>query len=75
VVSSRDRTIKKQFTTENACTPDSRVTFIGDTFAASQLVRLYADPGSTVLFQFARNDGSGLASGNISVTGYLEDAN
>jgi hypothetical protein len=50
-------------------------TFIGDTFAASQLVRLYADPESTVLFQFARNDGSGLASGNISVTGYLEDAN
>ena len=49
-------------------------TFTGDVFAESQLLRLYADPGSTVLFQFARSQASGVASGNISVTGYLEDA-
>ena len=48
-------------------------TFTGDVFAACQLVRLYADPGSTVLFQLARSNTSGVASGNISVTGYLED--
>lgn len=49
-------------------------TFTGDVFAASQLVRLYADPRSTVLFQLARNQTTGVAGGNISVTGYLEDA-
>ena len=49
-------------------------TFIGDTFAASQMVRLYPDPGSTVLFEFARSDSAGVAAGNISLTGYLEKA-
>ncbi len=49
-------------------------TFIGDVFAASQLVRLYADPGSTVLFELARSGSAGVAGGNISVTGYLEPA-
>jgi hypothetical protein len=33
---------------------------------------LYADPGSTVLFEFARSDSAGVAAGNISVTGSLE---
>jgi hypothetical protein len=55
-----------------ALTPQG--TFIGATFAASQLVRLYADPGTTVIFELARSAATGVASGNISVTGYLEDA-
>jgi hypothetical protein len=44
----------------------------GDTFVASQLVRLYPDPGSTVIFQFVRNAVSGVASGNISLTGFVQ---
>jgi hypothetical protein len=42
-----------------------------DLYAASQLVRLYPDQGSQVSFVFSRSDTSGLASGSITVTGFL----
>ena len=44
----------------------------GDVFSASQLVKLYPNPGSRVIFQFARNGFAGPASGNISLTGFFE---
>jgi hypothetical protein len=42
-----------------------------DRYAASQLVRLYPDQGSQVRFVFSRSDTAGLASGGITVTGFL----
>lgn len=45
----------------------------GDSYAASQLVRLYPNPRTQVLFEFNRNNASGVASGNITVTGFLFD--
>ena len=44
----------------------------GEAFVASQLVRLYPDPGTTVIFEFARNAVSGVTSGNISLTGFVQ---
>lgn len=47
-------------------------TFGGDVFAASQIVKLYPNPGTNVIFEFSRNGFAGTASGNISLTGYLD---
>lgn len=40
-------------------------------FMASQQMRVYADPWTQVIFEVSRNASAGLASGNVSVTGYL----
>jgi hypothetical protein len=43
----------------------------GSVFMSTHMVRLYPDPGTTLIFEFARNAANGVASGNISVTGHL----
>jgi hypothetical protein len=44
-------------------------------FLASQATRIYTDPGADVLLRIDRSFGvTGLARGQISVSGYLEDA-
>jgi hypothetical protein len=42
-------------------------------FAASQPMRVYADPGTEVTGFVIRSDTTGTADGNISVSGYLVD--
>ena len=42
-------------------------------YKASQLVRIYGDPETDVMFGVARNNGTGTCSFNISVSGYLVD--
>jgi hypothetical protein len=42
----------------------------GGVFVSSQLVRLYPDPGTSVIFEFTRNAANGVAGGNISLTGH-----
>ncbi|MGB6686924.1 MAG: hypothetical protein WBE76_03690 [Terracidiphilus sp.] len=43
----------------------------GEVYVCSRLVRLYPDPGTNVIFEVTRNSTSSVASGNISLTGYL----
>ncbi|HSP16677.1 MAG TPA: hypothetical protein VLV78_18165 [Thermoanaerobaculia bacterium] len=47
---------------------------IGDAlFRASQQVRLYADPGTTVTATFRRNSSAGLTTYGATISGYLVD--
>ena len=44
-----------------------------DTFVASQPMRVYADPGTTVNIQMQRESGVGACEPNLTVSGYLVD--
>jgi hypothetical protein len=45
-----------------------------DRYTAAQPLRMYADPGTTVVFQVVRSDGSSSATLNFAIAGYLVDA-
>lgn len=44
-----------------------------DTFVASQPMRVYADPGTTVTIQMQRDSADGACGPNLTVSGYLVD--
>jgi hypothetical protein len=45
-----------------------------DYFQAGQVVRLYADPGTTVMLRADRDIAAGDATARLSISGYLVDA-
>jgi hypothetical protein len=58
-----------------AVTPQGRLAppNVADTFVASQPMRVYADPGTTVTIQMQRDSGYAACGPNLTVSGYLVD--